>query len=101
MKKQDVKISSMESAPKRPYKDWKAGNIQAAIWKNKKDMDDGSEVEFKTVSLTRSYKKPGEDIWRHDVLNLRRNDIQKVMVVLQKAQEDVLLSDYKKDDDED
>ncbi|MDP3917544.1 MAG: hypothetical protein Q8Q42_04650 [Nanoarchaeota archaeon] len=99
MKKEDVKISSMDSVPNRPYKDWKAGNIQAAIWKNKKNMEDGSEIEFKTVSLTRSYKKPGEDLWRHDVLNLRRNDIQKVMVVLQKAQEEVLLSEKKDEGD--
>ncbi len=98
MKKEDVKISSMESAPKRPFKEWKAGNLQAALWKNKKAMDDGSEIEFKTVSLTRSYRKTGEDIWRHDAINLRRNDLQKAILVLQKAQEELLI--YSKDDEE-
>ncbi len=96
-----TKMSSMEAAPKRPFKEWKAGNMKVAMWKNKKTMEDGSEVEFKTVSLTRSYRKPGEDLWRHDVINLRRNDLQKAILVLQKAQEDLLLfNENAKDDDE-
>ena len=93
MEIKEEKIDSMVSnAPKRPYKEWRAGNIKVAVWKNKKESEDGSEFEFKTVSLTRSYRKPDEDLWRHDTINLRRNDIQKVIVVLQKAQEDLLLS---------
>lgn len=74
-----------------PIKKFKAANIVAAIWSNKHDVD-GAQVEFKTVSLSRSYKKKGEDVWRNDVVNLRRNDIQKAILVLQKAQEELLLS---------
>ena len=96
--KKDSKTDSFEIRPNKPYKDWKAGNMQVAVWKNKKDMQDGSEVEFKTVSLTRSYKKTGEDIWRHDALNLRRNDLQKAILLLRKAQEDMLLSDSSRDE---
>lgn len=96
--KKDEK-SSMGTVPNRPFKEWKAGNLKVALWKNKKDMEDGSEIEFKTVSLTRSYRKTGEDIWRHDVINLRRNDLQKAILVLQKAQEDLLLFDAGKDDE--
>tara|TARA_Y100000310_G_C20690371_1_gene821803 strand:- start:1160 stop:1459 length:300 start_codon:yes stop_codon:yes gene_type:complete len=92
MEKTDVKANSLDRAPNRPFKEWKAGTVQAAVWSNKKDMDDGTEIEFKTVSLTRSYRKKGEDIWRHDTLNLRRNDLQKVILVLEKAQESLLLS---------
>ena len=96
-----AKMSSLDVAPKRPFKEWKAGNMKVAMWKNKKDMEDGSEIEFKTVSLTRSYRKPGEDLWRHDVINLRRNDLQKAILVLQKAQEELLLSNESgKDEDE-
>ena len=98
--KKDLKADSFDTAPKRPYRDWKAGNLQVAVWKNKKDMQDGSEVEFKTVSLTRSYKRTGEDLWRHDVLNLRRNDLQKAILLLRKAQEDMLLSDSSRDEGE-
>ena len=77
----------------RPVKKIRSGNIEAAIWLNEKDMGDGSVVGFKTISLSRSWKKKDEDIWRNDVVHLRRNDLQKVIMVLQKAQEDLLLSE--------
>ena len=57
-------------------------------------------VEFKTISLSRSYKKKGEDIWRSDLINLRRNDIQKCILVLQKAQEELLLNQEQKEEEE-
>jgi len=75
----------------RPIKKFKSGNIEAAIWSNEKEFN-GGLVEFKTISLSRSYKKKGEDIWRSDQLNLRRNDLQKCILVLQKAQEELLLN---------
>ena len=74
-----------------PNKKWRAGNVEAAIWLNKRESE-GIEVEFKTLSLSRSYKKRNEDTWRNEVINLRRGDIPKVLVVLQKAQEELLLS---------
>jgi len=77
----------------RPVKKYRSGNIEAAIWLNEKDMGDGSIVGFKTISLSRSWKKKDEDIWRSDVVHLRRNDIQKAVMVLQKAQEDLLLNE--------
>jgi hypothetical protein len=75
----------------RPVKKFRSGNIEAAIWSNEKEFN-GGLVEFKTVSLSRSYKKKGEDIWRNENINLRRNDIQKVILVLEKVQEELLLN---------
>jgi len=75
----------------RPIKKWRSGAIEGCIWSNKRDVD-GNEVEFKTISVSRSYKKKGEDIWRSDLLNLRKGDIPKVMVILQKIQEELLLT---------
>ncbi len=92
MRKQNINVSSGE-VPNRPISKWKSGNIEAAVWVNKRGLDTGEEVEFKTVSLSRSYKKRGEDIWRNDVIHLRRNDIQKVILVLTKAQEELLLKE--------
>lgn len=77
-----------------PIRKWRAGNIEVAIWLNKRESD-GMEIEYKTLSLSRSFKKRGDDTWRNDVINLRRGDIPKVMVVLQKAQEDLLLNEIK------
>ena len=71
-----------------PIKKFKIGNIEAAIWSNKRDIDN-AEVEFKTVSLSRSFKKRDENIWRSEVLNLRRQDLVKILLVVQKAQEEL------------
>ena len=75
----------------RPIKKWKAGAIEAAIFENEKEVN-GNVVGFKTVSLGRSYKKKGEDIWRNEVIYMRRADLQKAILVLQKAQEELLLN---------
>ena len=83
----------------RPIKKFKSGNIEAAIWSNEKEFN-GGLVEFKTVSLSRSYKKKGEELWRSDQINLRRNDIQKCILVLQKAQEELLLNQELKEEEE-
>ena len=91
-RKGDATMKPTKKVLNRPIKKWKANNIEAAVWLNKKQLEGGVESEFKTVSLSRSYKKTGEDTWRSDVIHLRRNDIQKVIMVLQKAQEDLLLT---------
>ncbi len=103
MRKQETKIENKINsldAPKRPIKKWRSGNVEVAIWLNKRDLQDGTEVEFKTVSLSRSYRKRDEGVWRSDVINLRRNDLQKVILVLEKAQEDLLLTDEGGDDND-
>lgn len=82
-----------------PIQKFKAGNIEVAVWNNKRESN-GAIFEFKTISLSRSYKKQGEDTWRNDTISLRRNDIQKAILVLQKAQEDLLLSHPSRDEDD-
>ena len=79
-----------------PIKKFRSANIEAAIWSNKRDVE-GASVEFKTLSLSRSYKKSKEDVWRNEIINLRRNDIQRAIIVLKKAQEEMLLNDEKGD----
>ena len=82
----------------RPSKEWKIGSIKAVIWENEREIND-MVVGFKTVSVSRSFKKKDEDVWRSEVINLRRNDLQKMILVLQKAQEYLLLE--AKEDGED
>ena len=75
----------------QPIKKLKSGNIQGAIWENQKEIN-GSMVSFNTVTIRRSWKdKEGQ--WRDETLNLRKTDITKVLVVLTKIQEDLLLSE--------
>mgnify|MGYP001576579651 CR=1 FL=1 len=77
-----------------PIKKFRSGNITCSIWSNKRDVErDGRkmEVEFKTVSLRKSWEKDGK--WfDHTITNIRKNDIAKMILLLQKAQEDLLLS---------
>ena len=71
----------------RPIEKWRIGNIEAALWENRRQMN-GDEVTYWTVSLGRSYKKKDEGIWRNEVINnLRRNDIPKLIAILQRVQD--------------
>lgn len=75
----------------QPIKKYKSGLIQGAIWLNEKDVD-GDKVGFKTASLRRSWKDK-DNQWRDETMNLRKTDIPKALVILNKIQEDLLLGD--------
>jgi len=73
----------------KPIKKWRSGTIDCSVWSNEREVN-GNKVEFKTVSLRKSWRQ--DNIWRDQTItNLRRNDLQKVILLLQKAQEDLLL----------
>ena len=83
----------------RPIKKFRAANIEGAVWLNSKETDNGV-IDFKTISISRSFRKGGEDIWRNEVINLRKNDLMKLQVVLNKLQEELFLSESDEGDDE-
>ena len=73
----------------KPIKKWRSGTIDCSVWSNEREVN-GNKVEFKTVSLRKSWRQ--DNLWRDQTItNLRRNDLQKVILLLQKAQEDLLL----------
>lgn len=82
----------------RPIKDFRAGNIKAAIFLNQKEVN-GNMLGFKTVAVSRSFKKKDEDIWRSEQINLRRNDLPKMILILQKTYEELAM-DPEDDDGE-
>ena len=90
MKKKPKRKGETKMVGNIPIRKFRSGSIEAAIWSNKKVVN-GAEVEFKTVSLGRSFMKKGENIWRHETINLRKGDLVKVMLVIQKAQEELFL----------
>ena len=75
----------------KPIQSYRAGNISGAIWLNVKEHS-GTTTEFKTASIRRSWHDAEKNIWRDETISLRRQDIPKVMIILQKIQEELYLA---------
>ena len=86
-------------ANKPPLKKYRAGQLEAAIWFNERKLKDDSIVGFKTVSLRKSWKDD-EGVWRDATIQLRKNDIPRILVLMQKVLEDLLLKQEEKEEDE-
>ena len=85
----------------KPIKKYRSGQLEAAIWENEREVN-GNLVSFKTVSLRKSWHDKEKNLWRDSTIQLRRNDIQRILVILQKVQEDLLLAQENEEgDDED
>jgi len=71
----------------RPIHKVRISSWEASVWDNVKKMN-GMELGYKTVSLSRGYRKKDEDIWRSEIINnIRRQDIPKVIAILTKIQD--------------
>jgi len=71
----------------QPIKKYRISNWEGVVWDNKKTIN-GIEMQYKTATVSRSYKKKDEDIWRSEVINnIRLNDIAKVQAILNKLQD--------------
>jgi hypothetical protein len=75
---------------KQPLKNFRSGNFNGAVWLNEKEVD-GATVNFRTISLRRSWKDK-DATWRDETINMRRQDIPKVMAILNKLQEEMYLT---------
>lgn len=80
----------------RPIKKFRSGQLEAAVWFNEREVKD-TIVGFKTVSLTKSWKDD-QDMWRNSTIQLRKNDIPKVILLMQKVQEELLLTHEEKEE---
>ena len=76
---------------KRPDKKFKSGPVSATIWSNETKNDKGEVVRFQTVSFERSYMDK-EGNWRQTG-TLRKGDLPRAVLVLQKAYEFLALTD--------
>ncbi|MEK6940850.1 MAG: hypothetical protein AABW49_03040 [Nanoarchaeota archaeon] len=84
----------------KPIKKFRSGNFELAFWENEKPVNDVL-VSFKTMSLSRSFKKKEEDIWRNELIHLRRSDIPKLLALLQKGLEEMYLNEQNDREEED
>jgi len=83
----------------KPIKTYRSGNIQGALWLNEHEKN-GQLIGYKSVSIRRSWKDNEKNIWRDETLNLRKQDLPKIILILQKLQEDVLLASEEEGDEE-
>lgn len=84
---------------KPPLKKFRAGQLEAAIWFNERKLKDDTIVGFKTVSLRKSWKDD-QGVWRDAVIQLRKHDVPRVIVLMNKVMEDLLLAQEEKGEDE-
>ena len=76
----------------KPEKQWKAGNLEASVWDNARDMGDGGIVNFKSVTVRKSWRD-NANTFREQKLHLRKQDVEKLLVLLRKVQEHLVLEE--------
>ena len=74
----------------QPEKKIRAGAVSATVWRNQGQTKTGEPTEYNTISIERSYKDK-EGNWQ-STNSLRKNDLPKAVVVLQKAYEHLVLN---------
>jgi hypothetical protein len=74
-----------------PKKSFKSANYEVAVWENERDYEQGI-VSFQTVSLKKSWKDK-TNVTREQYISLRKQDVERVLVLLRKAQEYLVLGE--------
>ena len=68
----------------------RSGNFELSIWENEKDFADVGVVGYQTITVRKTWKD-NNNVSRDQKLHLRKQDIERVLVLLRKAQEHLLL----------
>jgi hypothetical protein len=79
----------------------RSNNFEASIWENEKDLQEGGIIGFQTISLRKTWRDVN-GTFREQKLHLRKQDVERVLVLLRKVQEHLLLegeNDNKKGDE--
>ena len=79
----------------KPIAKFRAGAMTTSVWENKAKKDD-EEFTFHTIQLQRSYKDEGNEKadkngWVNETINLRKNDVANMKLVIDKAHEKIVL----------
>jgi hypothetical protein len=85
----------------KPIAKMRSGGISIAIFKNKISGKDGkSDFEVESLQLQKSWKKQDSKDWESSSINLRKSDLIKLKVVLDKAIEILFLNQDDKEEKE-
>jgi hypothetical protein len=74
--------------PNKPEKKFQAGSVSITVWKNS-TVKDGKQVEYRTISVGRSYKKNGQ--WQNTTASVRVHDLPKLSVMIDEAYKYLIL----------
>jgi len=83
-----------------PIKTWKSGNISGALWFNEREIKEGVKVGFKTVTLRRSWKDKNKDVWRDETISIRRQDLPKILTIVQQMMNELYLVEKEEEENE-
>ena len=86
----------MEVKMSKLIKSVKSGNFEATIWDNEKDFGEGGIVGYQTISLRKIWRD-SNGTFRDQNLHLRKQDVERVLVLLRKVQEHLLLEGGEED----
>ena len=75
-----------------PLKVYKSGNFDVSVWENERDLGDEGVVAFRTVSL-RKFWRDNTNTLREQRVSLRKQDVERVLVLLGKIQEYLVLEE--------
>lgn len=75
-------MDNTNTEKKQPEKEFSAGVISTAVWKNLRKDGTGKEIETRTITLQKRYKLGDE--WKK-TSNLNQNDLPKAILLLQKS----------------
>mgnify|MGYP001459247958 CR=1 FL=1 len=74
----------------QPWRTVKSSNFEASIWENERDFGEGGIVAYKSVSIRKTWRD-NNNTFREQKINLRKQDVERMIVLLRKVQEHLLL----------
>ena len=86
------------STPQPPEKEFRAGAVSAAIWRNETEQD-GRTVVQHSVRTNKRYRDPQTGEWR-DSDYYFANDLPRLKLVVDKAYEYIVLKEHGNGDDD-
>ncbi|HLC22295.1 MAG TPA: hypothetical protein VJJ79_00805 [Candidatus Nanoarchaeia archaeon] len=78
----------------QPQKVLRSGNIEIAVWENERDTSEGGIVTYQSVSVRKTWRD-AQNMLQEQKLSLQKYDIERLLVLLRKVQEYLLLEDEK------
>jgi len=86
-----------QQGPKQPIKEYKAGSVKAAVWKEERE-ESGRTVVRHSVRISKSYRDRQTGDWKETEYYFA-NDLPRLALVAQQAFEFVALKESEDDSD--